>query len=237
MSHDCYAAGVEFEHDDLFAPEDLDAELAPWLEVGSIGQILRHPLVYAVPYVPALNRVLNKQYETKKAELEHARSTSNWPSFLLMYERPWRAEALRSIEPVMSDKEYWSMLSWVWQDSENIPQNPELWDLLLRSDRQGREHMMTERERQQLDELPGMVTVYQGHTHARTDGWSFTTDKRVGIWFAQRFAALEGSRPEISRGVVPREKIVAYLLRRNEYEVLADPTVVTILDTRNLPTR
>ena len=77
-----------------------------------------------------------------------------------------------------------------------------------------------------LAALPEQVEIFQGHTHRRDDGWSWTTERAVAVWFAHRFALLEGARPRLSRAFVSRSNVTAYLLSRGESEVLVPPECV-----------
>ncbi len=196
--------------------------------------MMRHPLLYSVPYIPALNRILNIQFLAKKSAIVEAEATNNWTRFLILHERPWRGEAFASIAKRLTDTEYWTELSWLWQDSENIPENPDLWDRLLRSTRPEREQMMSADERAALAALPEELVIYQGHTSVREDGWSYTTQRSVAEWFARRFSDLESGAPIVTTASVSKENVVAYLLGRGEYEILTDPSDVTITSTKRL---
>ena len=88
-----------------------------------------------------------------------------------------------------------------------------------------------------LKDLPAgdTVTVY------RADSWSsphsltpvktapsWTTNKNVAIWFAYR-GQERGHRPlTIWKGEIPRDKIIAYLTNRSEFEVLQHNNVKNI---------
>jgi len=50
---------------------------------------------------------------------------------------------------------------------------------------------MTDEERAQVDPLPARVTVYRGaNSFNKPSGLSWTLDREVAYWFANRFVAL-----------------------------------------------
>jgi hypothetical protein len=215
--------------DALYGPfVELDPELARYQSTSSIGLSIRHPLVYSVMHAPMLNRIVNVALAEKKRRLAEAEEAEDWHTYVFLHERPYRAQALAAIADRATDAYYWELLTRVWMDSENIPEEADLWAELLADERPGREHMMDDDERAALAALPDVVTVYQGHTTERDDGWSWTTRLATAAWFADRFADMEDDEAVVTTGTVRREHITAYLLGRNEYEVLVDPSFVSI---------
>lgn len=216
-------------------PEDLDPELEEWLEPSStFGLLLKHPLVYAIPYHKQMNQYVNQQYRIKKKAIELATRDNDWYTVLFLHERPYRLDAFRDIEDQLDNIQYWSLLADIWTDSENIRENYYEWEDMLTSERAGREHMMDVDEQEALADLPDIVTVYQGHTDQRDDGWSWTTDLRVAERFARRFATLEEALPLVSEATVAKSNITAYLLGRSEHEVIVDPDHVYVHHTTPL---
>jgi hypothetical protein len=209
---------------DIQNPEPLDPMLEECLEDTSfLGIVLKHPLVFSVPYAPFMNRELNKQLDSKIKSLEKAIMDEDWDTVILLHERPYRLEAFLDIMDEISDQAYWETLAWMWRDSENIREFPTIWTSLLMSDRAHREHLMTDAERETLSAMPETFTVWQGHTEGRDDGWSWTFDKKVAEWFARRFARLEDDQPLVTEALVQRDDVVALFLERGESEVIVDP--------------
>ena len=208
-------------------PEELDPALEACLFMHDDGWVsLKHPLVYSIMHNPMFNRMVNVQFKHKKKALAQAELDGDWATYIWLHERPYRSGALAAIADRLDGPTYWELLASVWIDSENIVQMRDQWDELLADTREGREFMMSDDERAALAALPELITVYQGHTDERDDGWSWTTDRDIAEWFAGRFANLEGGEPRMTIGNVARRSVVAYLLRRNEYEVLVNPDFV-----------
>ena len=210
--------------------EELHPDLAATMQETDFGPMIHHKFVIAPFHVPQLNAMVNRQYEHKLQEAGRAKGNGEWDRYVFLHERPYRVQAFQDLvdQGLLKDAEYWSLLASIWMDSENIREFPYVWEELLQADR-GRPHaMMTEEELTAYACLPHILTIYQGHTVDRDDGWSWTTDLAKAEWFAHRFTRMEGDAPLVSYGTVEKQRIHAYLLRRGESEVLVDPDLVTI---------
>lgn len=216
-------------------PEELDPALIPYLSESENGWLMiRHPLVYSIVHSPPLNKLVNAQLRAKRAAVDLAYDKNDWHSYIWLHERPYRVDAFQEIMEWMSDEQYWSLLGDIWIDSENIRQNPDEWEELLNSERPLRAFIMDDDERADLDDMPAVITVYQGHTTVRDDGWSWTTERETALWFAHRFANLEQGTAALSTGTVNKADVLAYFTGRNESEILVERSLVTITNTAML---
>lgn len=216
--------------------EDLDPELEDHLNDGPLGPCIQHPLVYSIMHTPLQNSLVNRQLQHKLEALDRARNEADWHSYVFLHERPWRLDALVDVMTEMTPPRWWELFGTVWIDSENIRENYETWTDLLRSGNPDHmRSMMSNDEMLALDALPDAITIYQGHTSERDDGWSWTTRLETAAWFARRFASLERDEAMLSTAWVPKTDVVAYLLSRNEYEILVDPDNVRDIETAALP--
>lgn len=203
--------------------EDLNPELQAFIyEDDRFGLLLKHPLVFAVPYLPPMNPMLNAQLRQKRRAVNTARADGNWSTYVWMHERPFRLQAFTEVEGLMADQTYWELLGEVWRDSENIREDAEAWRQLWRADRGDTKYLMSDEEQATLAGMPDVFIVHQGHTDERDDGWSWTTDLHIAVWFARRFAALEGSTPMVSTGTVSKSDVLAYFAGRSESEIVVD---------------
>ncbi|MEK1896212.1 MAG: hypothetical protein AAAB20_23555 [Rhizobium sp.] len=57
-------------------------------------------------------------------------------------------------------------------------------------------------------------------------GFSWTTDEKAARWFASRFAERHNRDAYLATGTVRKRDVKAYLLSRNEYEIIAFPAMV-----------
>lgn len=212
------AAGFE----QLFAPTELHPELAEYLTYGQPFDMLRHPLVYGVPYSEQMNNYYNKQLEMKKTATAEALRDGDLSRYVFMHERPYRLDAFTEFvaSRIVTDKNYWEMLSSVWVDSENIWQHMEQWRMLLGSFRPGKRFFMSKDERQALQQMPSRFPVYRGCVRGQNeDGLSWTLDRTRAVWFSKRLNH-DGDAPCVREKIVRKKDVFAYLNGRNEDEII-----------------
>ena len=204
----------------------LHSDLRPFLStVPKLGPVLRHPLVYSVPYFVGLNQVLNEQYEAKCKVVQEAVEQGDWAHLLMLYERPWRISYFARYMPRMSDSDYWDMLQWLWQDTENLWQNKRLWLGLLKSKRPERERLMSSADYDRFSQLESEVVIYRGCMNKNKLGLSWTLNGTVAKFFALRFRATG----LLLKGTCARAAILACFEGRGEEEVVVEPRKVTLL--------
>lgn len=229
-------------HLDAFAPEDLDPELAAFMAPSRMGGTgIFHPLVHDPFYAPQMNKQYNAQIRHKRAALARATDERDWHTYVFLHERPYRHDAFAEIVYELDDGEYWDLLHSIWTDSENLFQ----WGDRLRGfllgytededpngewagvlgDRDGcREHFMDETDKRAFDVLDDEILVYRGYSRDGTpDGWSWTTDHLIGLWFARRFTYDDVTGQHLVVGKVRKDDVIAYSQGRGESEVIVDP--------------
>lgn len=212
---------------EFFAADPLDPELVTYSYEDDEGSVfIKHPLVFSIWHNESLNRMCNAQLKGKREACDKALDEGDWPHYVWLHERPYRLDAFLAVEWQMSDAEYWALLGDVWCDSENIREHPEEWPELLHADRGDRRLIMRDDEREEFDALPDTLTIWQGCTDQRDDGWSWTLDEGKAQWFANRFAMFEKAEPRLRKATCRKSDVVAYLTRRGESEILVDPELV-----------
>jgi hypothetical protein len=146
---------------DMYSPEDLHPDLAVHLFKHSLGRILQHPLIYSVPYNEAFNKMLNKRYEYVTRDLAKAIEAKDWGKVVFLHERPWRTQTLYQYrnEIIQDIAEYWSLLSSVWIDTENVWQNHHIWDVLWKMPEP--HHVMDEDEHAALSVF--LLYLFENH--------------------------------------------------------------------------
>lgn len=207
--------------------EALDPELADWVvETPRLGLCLKHPLVFQVPFHPALAGLVNDALKAKREWLAEYAAAENWKGWVWAHERPYRHSAFGQICEDLDDKAYWQLLRDVWMDTENFYEwADEVRDLLYDERRVATraEFFMTDDERASLAAMDEEFTVYRGFcVDGAEQGWSWTIDRARAEWFAQRFA-MDERKPQLAVGKVARADVVAFIADRGEEEIVVDP--------------
>lgn len=213
--------------------EDLHPDLQPWLvHTESFGAALKHPLVFSVPHLEQFNAQMNLSYAQKLRMLDEYREKKNWFGWILAHERPYRLYAFAQIEDdIEDDATYWEVLGHIWTDSENIWQNEEDWIEYMSAERTDRDHLMDEDERAAFAKLPDMIEIHRGYKLTeRKLGMSWTTNLPQAEWFARRLIHPD-ERAYVVSGTVPKDKVLAYFLGRQESEIVVFPEDVTVIGT------
>jgi hypothetical protein len=206
---------------EMFAAEELNPDLTPYIGSSDMGiPVLRHPLVFKVPYAKHFNKSINLEYKEKKELLAESLAQKNYNSFVFVHERPYRINSFFEIESLLNNKEYWELLSQIYTDSENIYQCYEDWAELLDSDRKDKLEFMNNEERDFLNNLPDTFIVYRGYLHNESEfGFSWTLDKEKAIWFSNRGDST-GDGIFVSELKIKKTDVFAYKASRNESEIV-----------------
>ena len=205
--------------EDLYKVEELLPELKIYFNKSGMFEGVFHPLAYSYPHSKEQNRYINMFFKQKRYALEVAIVENNYSKIIYLHERPYRLNAFVEyiLPQELTDKKYWSLLSDIWIDSENINQNMSIWDdLLFRSNRKSTNSMMTKEERTSLKLLPKYITVYRGVSNNYREGFSWTTDIEIARYFAYRF----NKKGVVIQGTVDKKHVLAYFTGRNEREIL-----------------
>src|SRR6516165_1291994 len=119
--------------------------------------VLKHPLVFGVPYISNMNFLYNQQYETKIKAVRECVSQENWSQYIFLHERPYRFDAFDAVVSYnkIDGPMYWDLLSHIWSDSENLWQvgYKRIRKILSRHPKY-RDHFMDERDKILLRFLP-----------------------------------------------------------------------------------
>ena len=178
---------------------------------------IQHPLVIGdLGMMPNLD--YNKQLIRKQERLKGFENDKNFESYLFLIEKPFRvtsfSELVKQNKIKRLSKKYWKILSFLWTDSENIFQNKELWDDLLK-DKTNSHFFMSKKDLNFFNSLENEFMVYRGYTHWE-NGYSYSLDKERAVWFANRF----GQNGKVKEMLVKKEDVFAYTNSREENEII-----------------
>lgn len=183
---------------------------------------IKHPLVMWIPYngtdfeIERCNTMLN----VKREQLYANEAKGKYDACIALHERPYRLDAAMQYRCHMNEQQWANTLRWIWVDSENIWQNVDTWEELLKETRPCGyvSHTMKADEILVYKCLPDEVTVYRGFTQEGTPkGLSWTLSREVAIKFAQRYVKKRG---RVVQMTVPKSSVLAVYLSRNEMELV-----------------
>lgn len=148
----------------------------------------------------------DKWREKVKSNIE----TATVKEIFFMLNKPYILSFLKFTERYLSDDDLGMILGIFWQSIEQISLDNSLSgkEIVKMFKRANKETMMDEDERKIFDSLPEQVTVYRGVTSynkRQTKAFSWTTDKQIAEWFANRFNTGTG---EVWTLTVPKERIL-----------------------------
>jgi hypothetical protein len=208
--------------------EPLDPVLSSHISVEErIGKVLRHPLVYAVPYSETLNPMLNRQLRHKRIALRKAWENKDWHRFVFLYEKPYRLHAFMEIKDKVEYEvplTYASLMTEIWGSTEFVWRDFPMWKALWKNIKPNQqEQLMREDERAMLNSLSQRVTIHRGATLGLNElGISWTLDFDKAKWFATRLRKSTDVTVVVS-ATINRSDIIALFLGRGETEVIALP--------------
>ena len=209
----------------LYRTEELHPDLACYVyDVDVLGEVLKAPLVFIVPYLPQLAAIANRTYRGKLQALARAESEGKWQKVLWLHEKPYRMAVFLQVRDQMSDRDYWQALGSLWLETENLHEDQDEWVAALTANRAGRaQWLMDKTERAVLAGLNEQVTVHRGFRRpGRHLAPSWTLDPARAEWFARR-AIDPGTAGYLATVTVPKSSVIAYFAGRGEQEIVLDP--------------
>ncbi len=203
----------------------LHPDLRPYRADLGFAEAVRHPLLYMFGAEPGkLEALINATYKHKRKLANAYLTEKKWRDYIAIHERPYRLFTFETISHKIDDnKQYWSLLSWIWTDSENIHECYTDWVSCFTSGRDNRNEMMTQEDQLALAAMPDTITIYRGVGHKNAiHGMSWTTDITRARWFAKRFSSNQKTK-YIGTGEVLKKDVIAYFTTRNENEIVILP--------------
>lgn len=219
---------------------NLHRDLKACHEEGGTFPMIRHPLVYAVPFFDSQSEILrlNRALKEKQKICQECLAGHNWAQYIWMHERPYRINAFLIIRENLSNKEYWSLLRDIWIDSENIYSNALEWWEMLSSPRTFRRRFTECEDRKRLKKMPDVLTIYRGTTEIERDGsylgYSWTLDKKKAEWFAKRLLKPEDGDPCVASATVKKEDVIGFLSGRGEQELVVQNKDLRVIAWENV---
>jgi hypothetical protein len=198
-------------------------ELLPELKSSIVGgdyftlPFIQHPLVIGeLNILP--NSYYNNQLKKKQDLLLEFEKGKNFESYMFVIEKPFRVlifnELVKQNKIIRNTKKYWKILSSIWTSSENIFQHKEIWYDLFK-DKTNFHFFMNSKDLNFFNSLEDEFIVYRGYEEWE-DGYSYSIDKDIAIWFAERF----GRDGKVKERKVKKEDVFAFTNSRKEKEII-----------------
>lgn len=217
----------------------LHPDLVPYLaESDVLGEVLKAPLVFMVPYLPAMAHLANEMFRAKTEGIRRAEARGNWRRIVWLYEKPYRLQVFLAFCERLSDQEYWEALGSIWIETENLHADQEQWLQALTAVRAGRARwLMDEADRARLAKLGEEVAIYRGFARPgsyRAPSWSLSRPKAE--WFANRAALTSPDRQGyLATTTLPKSQVLAYTNARNEREIIIHPATLRSVHVTAVP--
>ena len=138
-----------------------------------------------------------------------------------------RMERFLELADTLDDKLYWLGLKWAYSDCDNTYRYKDQLKTLFSSDREDRECLMNEEERDFLENLQETVPVYRAMTYEELESGSFgvswTLKKLVAEYFRDEYSRNKSTahlNKLVHKKSISKDKITAYWNERDEDEVI-----------------
>lgn len=191
--------------------EPLRDDLRLYLEETRHGYFLRSPF-YNGPVLD-LDRcaLIHEQFDARKAPADECFEAMDVEGEIELVEHQHQLRYFARDADRLPDDRYWPLLSRIYQTQKFTIHDRDLFDELFRSDRPGREHLMTPQEQAVLARLPDRLHVYRGYSGEEmyAEGIAWTLDRRQAVWYANWHR--EDDNPTVVSGTVAKANIWAYL--------------------------
>lgn len=212
----------------------LHPDLQPYLR----GDELQHPLVSLDGGVyPRNYGRINQLYAYKQQQSRRSRPPNRWQSYhpdLPPFERLIKFELEEYEKPdfPIRNPSYYQVLGQIWTDPEMLGPSSSFLVFMLGIMfgiplSQHVHHLMTPSEQQKLAGLPPTLQVCRGHDDRLQGGISWTLNLDVALLYAVGCP----TQASVSVGTVKRSKVIAFIDRCDEDEVLIPTRSVSHIET------
>lgn len=148
-------------------------------------------------------------------------ATKDYQNFSIIVNKPYLLTFFKYTKDFLSNEDYSKFLSTVWTYTEypNNDTNVSTRELLSYFNKSDKNILMSKDELEAYNKLDDLIAVYRGvKPGAKVKALSWTTDKKVAKWFADRYE----KNGKVYKAVIDKKDVLAYFLNRNEYEVVVN---------------
>lgn len=172
-----------------------------------------------IPFYDVCNEEdLNKVRSMLKKVID---TTKDYQHFSIIVNKPYLLTFFKYTKDFLSNEDYSKFLSTAWTYTEypNNDTNVSTRELLSYFNKSDKNILMSKDELEAYNKLDDLITIYRGvKPGAKVKALSWTTDKKVAKWFADRYE----KNGKVYKAVIDKKDVLAYFLNRNEYEVVVN---------------
>lgn len=181
------------------------------LEPEDVGKVIPYYDVYNEEDLNKVRSMLKKTIDT----------TKNYQHFVIIVNKPYLLTFFKYTKDFLSNEDYSKFLSTAWTYTEypNNDANVSTRELIYYFKKADKNILMSKDELEAYNKLDSVIAVYRGvKPGAKVKALSWTTDKKVARWFADRYE----KNGKVYMAVIDKKDVLAYFLNRNEYEVVVN---------------
>ena len=163
--------------------------------------------------------------EWRKDRIRFITEADDVYSIYMQVTKPYALSFLKEIEDYISKEDLSALLRSIWMRIEFVSDNPvytkdQFVRLFRKCDPQT---LMEPDEYEAYQSFPDTLEIYRGvrKDSKKVEGMSWTTNKSVAYWFADRFAG-KASSGDVYKAVINKRDVLAYFTGRTEDEVVVD---------------
>lgn len=184
--------------------------------------VCEHPYI-STPVIESAytNKVFNLFHDTE--EYHHWREQlkedilvrKNACSVFALLRPAYRMDFFKNVNQYLSGKDFSQILADCW--AAHGGKDVSVKELVRWFNKADKAYLMSKREYKVYSELPEQITVYRGAAEQNKYGLSWTLNKRVAFWYAEKY---ENQESYVYGCTVDRRDILCYFDTRNEAEVI-----------------
>lgn len=150
-----------------------------------------------------------------------------------LIDKKYRLLFLKMVEPFCSSEDIGTYISSLWVSVECISQDPNVShrDIIRMFNRSSKATLMTDGERNALDVMPDVISIYrgvrlpEGTISSKGDhGFSWTLDRDIANWYCHRYGNMNRQTEKLYQAQIRKEDILAYFGERaGEKEIVVNP--------------
>lgn len=220
-------------------PADLPLQLHDFcLEEPTTGHWLKHP--YFISMFPVVTPgPVEYKLDMQDRLMRKFKEEGRYDSYVSAHERAYRMRALIGLLDEgaygpNNAQQFWELAASVWRDSE-LPEDAPDWRALVEADVPCRHLMTSAGDRETLNAMPDVLTVYRGvqgedelaAEAACAAGYQWTLSPQVAAFFSRRYLRGDDNAYVLTTFVNKRD-VIAYMTGRNEQEVVIEPGVIEL---------